>query len=455
MIADILVKFNPWWMTGQLPKSFIKTGKRFFFEYLYQYLENPYILLLTGLRRTGKTVLIYQCIEKLLEANIPPQNILYLSFEDIAGIKLNEILDAHQKLTLPRGKIYCFFDEIHYLPDWSNQIKYYYDQKTDVKFIVSGSSSHLLLQKTSESLAGRVTILPLYPMTYREYLHLNNISLPDEISLSKMLLRDIFENKLMLLGLKEQFQSQFDTYLKFGGIIEHLDKSMSIESWYQFLRQNFLALVLFKDILLNYEIRDSRTLLKLVQYLAATITSTYSYASISSVLGVKKETIANYIKYLEEAFLIAQATFFSESPAKALRRNSKIYLSDIGLIQSLGYYSVSQSIEFSKIIENFIFQELHSFVMQKTGIEFPTICYWKNKHEVDFVITITDQVLPVEVKYTNHIDPKDLRGIVDFCQLFDIKSGVIVTKDVFEVRTVSEKFNLYLIPAHIFALLLR
>jgi hypothetical protein len=232
MIADILVKFNSWWTTGQLPKPFIKTGKRFFFEHLYQCLENPYILLLTGLRRTGKTVLIHQCIEKLLEANILPQNILYLSFEDIAGIKLNEILDAYQKLTLPRGKIYCFFDEIHYLPDWSNKIKYYYDQKTDVKFIVSGSSSHLLLQKTSESLTGRVTILPLYPMTYREYLHLDHISLPDEMSLSTMQLQDIFENKLVLLGLKQQFQfqSQFDTYLKFGGIIEHLDKSMNIDS---------------------------------------------------------------------------------------------------------------------------------------------------------------------------------------------------------------------------------
>ncbi|MCI0494026.1 ATP-binding protein [candidate division KSB1 bacterium] len=454
MIADILIKFNSWWTTGQIPKQFIKTGKRFFFEYLYQCLENPYILLLTGLRRTGKTVLIYHCIEKLLEDGIPPQNILYLSFEDISIVKLNEILDAHQKLALPKGQIYCFFDEIHYLPDWSNQIKYYYDQKANMKFIVSGSSSHLLLQKTSESLAGRVTILPLYPMTYREYLHLNNTSLSDEISLSKMPLQDIFDNKLVLMGLKEQFQSQFDTYLKFGGIIEHLDKSMSIESWYQFLRQNFLALVLFKDVLLNYEIRDSRTLLKLVQYLASTITSTYSYASISSVLGVKKETIANYIKYLEEAFLVAQATFFSESPAKALRRNSKIYLSDIGLIQSLGYYSTSQSIEFSKIVENFVFQELHSFVMQKTGIEFPTICYWKNKHEVDFIIKMNDQTFPVEVKYANKIDSKDLRGIIDFCQAFDINSGVIVTKDTFEVRTISEKFQLYLIPLHIFALLL-
>lgn len=455
MRPEQLIKFNGWWSTGQLPKQFIWKLKRFAFKKIFSHLENPYILLLTGLRRSGKTVIVYQCIEKLLNQGVPPENILYLSFEDMLGTNLKEIIEAYRKLALPKGKVYCFFDEVHFLPDWSNQIKVYFDQKENMKFVVTGSSSHLMLQTTSESLTGRVNILPLYPMSFREFLHLKGISVDTSLTIFDDGIQKIDKEKVKLLGFKEQFNQEFESFLAFGGIPEHLDKFSNVESWHQFLRQNYLILVMFKDILMSYEIRDSRTLLSLTQYLADTITTPLSLNSISKILGVKKDTVSNYLRYLEEAFLIGEANFFSASPAKTIRRNSKIYLSDIGLVQAISTTFLFQSdTEMSKIIESFIFQELRAALMNHTGYEFPDMYYWKNKHEVDFILKTSHLTLPIEVKYRNQIDMKDLKGLTDFCMQFGLNLGLLVTKDIFEVRMVSSNIRIHLIPAMIFSLML-
>jgi predicted AAA+ superfamily ATPase len=455
MNQETLLKFNTWWSTGHLPKQFVWPKKRFFFKKVIAHIDNPYILVLTGLRRTGKTVLVLQCIEQLLNQGIPPENILYFSFEDFSEDNLHELIESYKQVTIPKGRVYCFFDEIHYVQNWSNQIKFFYDQKVDMKFLVTGSSSHLLFKATSESLAGRVNILPLSPMNFVEYLHLNGIALEKRPNLGDSHISDIFKKKLALLTFKEQYQQEFQTYLKFGGIPEYLDKSMKIEQWYQFLRQNYLALVLFKDILLNYEIRDSRNLFRLVQYLAATSTTTQSPASIGTNLGIKKDTIDNYIRYLEEAFLIAHAIFFTASPTKALRRNNKTYLTDVGLTQALYSTFASQTeVETSKIIENLIFQELRSFLINQTNAEFPLIHYWKNKYEVDFVVKLKETVLPIEVKYTNQITSREFRGLIEFSNHFNSDSGILITKDVFEIVKPSDNLTIYMIPAIIFLFIL-
>jgi|GEM_PF-678173 len=455
ILPNILTQYNPWWTTGQLPQKFVWPQKRFFIDKLIAQIEKPYITLLTGLRRIGKTVLVYQTIEHLLKQGTPPENIFYISLEEMAANNLHEIIENYRNLALPKGRVFCLLDEIHYINEWSNQIKSYYDQQADIKFFVTGSSSHLLFKASTESLVGRVNILPLYPLNFREYLHLNKISIEPLPALQPLNFDEIFKQKIVMLGLKDRLQTEFQTFLKFGGIPEYLDKSMKADEWYQFLRQNYLALVLFKDILMNYEIRDSRSLFRMAQYFANTITTPQSLPSIGTALGIKKETVTKYVRYLEEAFLIAQAAFFSTSPAKSLRRNSKFYLTDIGLTQALyaSYVSPTET-EIAKIIENLIFQELRAFLSQQTGLEFPELHYWKDRHEVDFVLTLTAKPLPIEIKYTNHIQSNDFRGLIQFSRQFDCPAAVMVTKDIFEKRKVTADLTVYLIPALIFSLLL-
>lgn len=455
ILPNSLTQYNPWWSTGQLPQKFNWPQKRFFIDKLIAQLDNPYVTLLTGLRRIGKTVLIYQTIEHLLNRGTPPENILYISLEEMAAYNLHDIIENYQTIALPKGKVFCFFDEIHYINEWSNQIKSYYDQRADIKFFVTGSSSHLLFKASTESLVGRVNILPLYPLNFREYLHLKQISIETIPSLHLMEFDDIFKKQLVLLSLKDRLQYEFQTYLKFGGLPEYLDKSMKADEWHQFLRQNYLALVLFKDILMNYEIRDSRTLFRMTQYFANTITTPQSLPSIGAALGIKKDTVTRYVRYLEEAFLIARAAFFSRSFAKSLRRNSKFYLTDIGLTQALYASFVSPTeTEIAKLIENLIFQELRAFLSKQTGLEFPELYYWKDRHEVDFILQLKEKPLPIEIKYTNNIHSNDFRGLIQFSRQFDCHSAVMVTKDVFEKRNVTEDLTVYLIPALIFSLLL-
>jgi len=178
MLKEDLERFNEWWFTGKIRKDLALPFKRYAFSKALESLKDRQILIITGLRRVGKTTLLYQIIEKLL-ATEKPEKIIYFSFED-AKESLKEVLEFYEKRVLKKpfeeaGKVFVFFDEVQYAENWSSTLKQFYDLYPNLKFFVSGSSSLLLSREALEKLAGRFFFLELKPLKFLEFLGMKGI----------------------------------------------------------------------------------------------------------------------------------------------------------------------------------------------------------------------------------------------------------------------------------------
>ena len=169
---------NPWWVTSKVQGEYSKFEKRHLFYDMSKYLSNKQIIVLTGLRRTGKTVGLHHLIESLLR-NYPKENILYYSF-DLLDDKIENILVQYKekvKIDIKKERVFVFLDEIQKHHDWENELKLLYDNFSNIKFIISGSASLFIEKKTKESLAGRTYSFVMEPLTFKEYLELRKVKI--------------------------------------------------------------------------------------------------------------------------------------------------------------------------------------------------------------------------------------------------------------------------------------
>src|SRR3989338_4967179 len=164
-----LEEFNPWWISGKVDLELALPFKREIFSDIERHLNKRFIIALVGLRRTGKTTIMYQLIERLIQNKINPSNILFFSFDETLA-ELNEVLELYKELhpkDFREEKIFVLLDEIQKHKNWENEIKKYYDLYPKLKFVVSGSESLFIRKKTKETLAGRIFEFSLTPFTFK------------------------------------------------------------------------------------------------------------------------------------------------------------------------------------------------------------------------------------------------------------------------------------------------
>lgn len=162
----------------------LKTYKRYLYPKLLKFLPDRQIILITGLRRTEKTVLLYQLIQHLLDAGISPRKILYFSFDE-ENFDIKEVIEVYRVNVLREefrlvDKIYLFFDEVQKLKDRENKIKVYYDLNPSLKIFLSSSASLILSGRSKESLAGRIYDFNLKPLTFKEFLEMKRVKVTFE-----------------------------------------------------------------------------------------------------------------------------------------------------------------------------------------------------------------------------------------------------------------------------------
>ena len=159
-ILKVLIKYNVWWQTGNIPKEAEKEMKRTVFnETSKAFLNNEIrrFVILTGARRVGKTTILYQQIQELLKSGISPKNILYVSLDNpiLKLSTLNKILDLYELQLSGEGEKYIFLDEIQYAKDWDTWLKVLYDQNSKIHIMATGSASPIINQGVAESGTGR------------------------------------------------------------------------------------------------------------------------------------------------------------------------------------------------------------------------------------------------------------------------------------------------------------
>jgi predicted AAA+ superfamily ATPase len=445
-IKELLYFYCPWWVSGKVPDSLLLNFKRYALNTLFEYLSLNRILIIKGPRRTGKTTIIYQMIDRILSNNkVMPKNILYLSFDDPElRINLDEIFSVYEEILgttiLQSKQLYCFLDEIQFLENWQFIVKKYFDRRYPIKFIVSGSSTSLI-HKNSESLAGRTIELVFLPFNFMEYMDytLKNkeiISLVSEIKnkFSFFKLPEITD----LIPYKNNISIVFNDYLLWGGF-PHIFEVNDERLKYKLLREDVIEKVIYKDLVELFGIKKPFVLEKLFLYLSEHSSDILNISNISNTLHLSREYVEKYIDYLRQAYIVKTIKKYSYSIEKTLRSNEKCFLTDNGLVKISGGL-----IPIGRLVETAIARHLSE----------KEFYYWRDKQEVDFVIKEGKEIIPIEVKYQSEIKKKDIIGLLKFMEIYKLNRAIVVSKDILGNREING-VNILFIPAWLFTLYIK
>ena len=397
---------NPWW-SGQ-PFDSGRERQKYLTE-IQRYLKTGEILVLSGVRRAGKTTLLYQTIRLLLEEKkVTGKNILFVNCDEpsIAGRKdaLSDAVDTYRREIGPEGILWLFFDEVQAAENWEREIKSLYDRK-QYHMVISGSSSYLLDPQVSTLLSGRSFTLPVYPLDFPEYLRFHMIEPPRDAA-------GRAAHKYTILAHLRQ-------YLNEGGfpvIVLQQDERTKQD----YLRAYYDSIV-YRDIVRANVVRNQKALAGLLYYLFSNIASPYSYRRLKEMFGTDIDTIRDYIHFAGTARILFEVQAFSYSLAAQARQNKKVYCIDTGLRNAVSFrFSEDEG----KLAENLVFLEL-----LRTG---RTPYYWKGTREVDFVTRTDDNTLAaINVCYTDSVPDREYEGLREFAEEFGGKVGelLILTKD--------------------------
>lgn len=429
-----LARLNPQWNSGQISSDVSVFKKRKHFEMFFSLATDIQVrraTVLMGPRRVGKTILLYQSIQKLIELGVSPKDIVYIpmdeplfvsfNLEDAIGLYLEKIED-HSLL----GK-YIFFDEIQYISEWDRQLKILVDQNPKTKFIVSGSAAGALNRQSTESGAGRFSDFWLPPLTFYEYLDLTE-SLSEIVHKIGSAYLDVAEYN----SLNEEFIK----YLNYGGFPEAVFNDQIRQNPDQFLKQDIIEKVILRDLPSVYGIENVSELNRLFTFLIYQTGSEVSLDGLSKRSGIPSKTIKKYIEYLEAAFLIRVVHRVDESAKRFQRANYfKIYISTSSLY--CPYYDlVSEENEhMGKLVETGIFTQF-----MKNANELYYARMRNGQMEVDFVSLDKDLKVSwcLEVKWSDTIVNKldKLKGLRTFAKKNKLSEVFITTKTIWNRKNI-------------------
>ncbi len=379
--------------------------------------ETDKVISLIGSRRSGKTYYFYQIINEIRK-NIDISQIMYINFEDerilpLKAEEMNSIIEAYFEL-YPENiemDIYLFFDEIQNIDGWELFIRRLHDKKK-FKIFVTGSSSKLLSKEIATSLRGRTITYNMYPLDFNEFLDFKGIKITKNIEYEK---------------IRYKVLKMFETYLYDGGFPE---VAIEKEELRQKILINYFEMFIYKDLVERYAIRNITLLKKLAQFLITNIGSGFSvntyYNTIKKEMAVGKETLMEYISYLEDIGLIYLIPIFSHSLKKQQVNPRKIYCIDNGLRNAVAF---KFSKDEGRLAENLVFTEL----IRREKEPY----YWKGKGEVDFVMKNKDGSLDaINVSYTNEIEYRETSALKELKNNFGdtVNEMILLTKDIEKVE---------------------
>ena len=466
-IIKIMRQYNPWWKNPLSVKNESKPQKRLAYYEALNIIGQKTIrrfLLLSGARRVGKTTIMYQIIEKLINDGINPKNILYISFDNpmIKMVNSNEVLKIFDSLYTTNGMKYIFFDEIQYAENWELWLKVIYDTRKDICVVATGSASPVLEKGSSESGTGRWTVLKIPTLSFYEYcrlLELEEPELPENLRITQLTdmstaeLSDLTENFSHLIN-------HFNRYLTIGGFPE-LVLSDNDDYAQRMLREDVVDKVIKRDVLTLFNIRSPLLMEKLFLYLCMNSTEIFNTATAAKELeNITVNTIESYLNALEMSNLIYISRPVGVGSKAALKGKPKIFVADAAIRNAVLMTDdiLSDEKELGIMVETAVYKHLVSFYQNRPV----NLGYYRklkeNQKEVDVVIELPREKILCEVKYRNqsHIPVSD--AIVELCN--DDKANVshafLITKrlDDFGKTRHDTKVPIFKLPAVVFLYLL-
>ena len=456
-IVDRLKFDNPWWEeSSQTPVPFHDKPRRRYFPQLYAAISNKDVrraVVLMGPRRVGKTVIVYQVINKLISEGVDRSRILYLSLETpiYTGLSLEQLLGYFVEI-FQHGRgdgLYVFFDEVQYLKHWETHLKSLVDSFKEYKFTVTGSAAAALRMKSNESGAGRFTDFILPPLTFAEYLYFVGKE-SDLISIESDDDERHYSTKNINL-----LNSEFIDYLNLGGYPEAVFSKAIRDDPAQYIKSDIIDKVLLRDLPSLYGISDIQELNKLFTTIAYNSGGEFSLENLSKSAGIAKNTIRRYLEYLEAAFLIRRVDRIDNNARRFKRAVCfKIYLTNPSMRAALFGRLNERSSAMGQMAETAIFSQWqHSKVANLYYARWP-------KGEIDIVRLGDAEQSPdwaVEVKWSDRMDVarSELDSCVEFCNAHpDMSSPMLVTTKTIDKRLDYKGVSFELRPSSLYAYIL-
>ncbi len=358
------------------------------------------IMVITGARQTGKTTLV-----KKLFPKIP-----YISIEDPVLVSEYKDLTASQWQTLYPEAI---IDEIQKEPQLVESIKSVYDQFPETRYILSGSSQILLMKKIRESLAGRSSIIELFPLTLPELLT-DSWKAKINASYFQKLISGGKTELMPFLLQKDHPQKQqvFNTYLKFGGYPAISDPSLSDEEKYLWLK-NYVKTYLERDIRDLAEIRRLGPFVKVQKLIALNTAQLTNYSKFAVEAGVSSKTVQQFFEYMGMSYQTLLLQPWSRNYKKRLVKSPKVHYLDVGIMRAVLQKKGSLSgHEFESAIVSEIYKQAN---MVNTDLSFYHLRTVDGR-EVDLLIETEQGYIAIEIKQSQKVravDAKHLKNLED------------------------------------------
>ena len=347
-------------------------------EYIKQivpFIDKDVIKVLTGIRRSGKSVMLKLLMEELKNRGINENQFIYINFENLKYRNLKNYERLYDfilnKVDDKYKSYYIFLDEIQEVEEWErcvNSLRV--DEDFNFDIYITGSNAKLLSGELSTYLSGRYIEFVVYPFSFKEFF-------------------EIMKEKNKEIDLKEAFQD----YVKFGGMpfLHNLD--YNFEASMQYL-QDLYASIILKDITQRNNIRDTDLLERIINYVVMNIGNTFSATSISKFFKsenrkVATETILNYIKACEEAFLVYRVARNDLLGKKILNVNEKYYIADHGIREAI---MENNQKNINQVLENIVYFEM---LRRGYNVKIGKV----DNLEVDFVCKKNDETIYIQVSY--------------------------------------------------------
>ncbi len=432
-LVAVLSQFNPWWRGESV--SDVSAWRRTAYPELLEWVESPpapRAVLLSGARQVGKTTLLLQVIQTLLERGVPAANILYATFDHpllkLAGV--DAVLEAWRERELrAEGEEYLFLDEAQFIRDWGTWVKLQVDFNKQRRIAFTGSAMPLA-EAGLESGVGRWHTIKLPTLSFYEYVQFKQLQLPALPPLEEV--NDLFAWEPRAFypcrDIAPQYVGHFHEYLLRGGFPQTALME-SITQAQRLLREDIIDKVLKRDMTALFGVRRVLDLEHTFLYLCLHDGGLLDMPGLCANLEIKRPTAQSFIELLEATHLIYRLPPFGYGK-DVLRGRFKVYLADAAIAPAVmlkGKSLLEDAAALGTATETAVFKHLFT----RNAASNVRFSYWRGKkeHEVDIIAESEGGYTPFEVKYRGqHSGARDLKGLLEFMEEKKTGRGFVVTK---------------------------
>ena len=375
------------------------------------YINTPEIVVLVGPRRSGKSTILYQIMDALEQQGIPRQAVLHINFEEPQLIPslnlegLDELYNHYREHVYPEGRAFLFLDEIQNIPQWERWVRAR-NQTEDIKIFVTGSSAKLMSREIATLLTGRHLSFEVTSLNFAEFLEFRQIALP--------------EHRLPMTP-PPTIRHALNEYQLWGGFPAVV--LAATEQHKQSILTEYFDDILYKDIVLRHNIRDSVLLRNIAVHLLTQTGGLISFHRIANTFQISNDAATSYCRYLQESFMVEFLPFFSLKAALRQRHPQKIHAMDLGLRNTV---SLAHSADEGHLTESLVYHILR----RRYG---DNVFYWNGDSEIDFVVREGNTITQIWQVVAGKLDDlevlkRELRAIEEAKQMFPGAKTYIVTK---------------------------